>query len=146
MSPRFATPKVGTPSAAKVLVAGTFDRLHPGHRHFLAQAAALGTLFVVVARDASVQKMKGHPPQQNERSRLARVAACPAVAAARLGHPTDFLQPLRALQPDIVALGYDQTTFTITDLRRQLRACGLSPRIVRLKSFCPRQFKTSLLK
>ena len=39
----------------KVMVFGTFDRLHDGHRFFLREAEKLGTtLFIVVARDSMV--------------------------------------------------------------------------------------------
>ena len=44
----------------RVLVFGTFDLLHQGHRYFLTQARRFGdTLIAVVARDEFVEERKG---------------------------------------------------------------------------------------
>nr|EGQ39935.1 MAG: cytidylyltransferase [Candidatus Nanosalinarum sp. J07AB56] len=44
----------------RVMAQGTFDILHPGHVHYLEEAAEHGdTLVVVVARDSRVQERKG---------------------------------------------------------------------------------------
>ena len=41
-----------------VVVAGTFDGIHPGHLSFLKQASELGNeLVVIVARDKTVQRL-----------------------------------------------------------------------------------------
>ena len=54
----------------RVLCSGTFDYLHAGHVSFIEQAAALGDeLFVVVARDENVKRIKGHYPDQTEEER-----------------------------------------------------------------------------
>ena len=64
----------------RVLCCGTFDYLHPGHRSFIAQAAALGDeLFVVVARDENVRRIKGHYPDQSQEERKAALAKLPEV-------------------------------------------------------------------
>ncbi|MGD1075360.1 MAG: adenylyltransferase/cytidyltransferase family protein, partial [Thermodesulfovibrionales bacterium] len=49
--------------SARVVCAGTFDHLHPGHLNFLEQASALGNeLIVIVARDETVKRIKGIAP------------------------------------------------------------------------------------
>ena len=51
----------------KVMAFGVFDRLHPGHIAFLKQAAGMGgELIVVLARDASVLKLKNKIPHHSE--------------------------------------------------------------------------------
>ena len=49
----------------KVMASGTFDLLHPGHGIYLQEAKNLGgynsKLFVVVARDSTVEKEKEFP-------------------------------------------------------------------------------------
>lgn len=131
-----------------VLAFGTFDLLHPGHRYFLRQAKRLGQqLVVVVARDKNILKLKGYLPQQNERARLRAVRQLPFVTHAMLGqqqfnHRYDLV---KKLNPDIIALGYDQRTRT-TSLAHDLKKLGLHPRLVRIKSFHPKRYKTSLLK
>ena len=58
----------------RVLCCGTFDYLHPGHISFLRQASRLGSeLFVVVARDENVKRIKGRFPDQDEQERKARI-------------------------------------------------------------------------
>jgi len=134
------------PMLTTVLVMGTFDLLHAGHRQFFAQAAQLGTVTAIVARDASVHRIKGFLPEHGERSRVARVARDPRISRALLGHPSDFLAPVMRICPDIIALGYDQQTFSIPDLKAKLKARGLTPRIIRLKSFQPGTLKSSFFR
>lgn len=92
----------------RVLTFGTFDDLHPGHLSYLEQASQLGELFVVVARDANVLKIKNRAPVQAEQQRMAAVQSAFPEATVMLGDPEDFLRPLRDVQPDIIYLGYDQ--------------------------------------
>jgi len=129
-----------------VLVFGTFDGLHPGHRDFFRQAGELGEVTAIVARDSSVRKIKKNPPRKGERSRLGSVARLPEISRARLGDNSDFLRPIAEIQPDILALGYDQRTFCLRTLKSELKKRGLSPGIVRLKPFQPKKYKSSLLK
>jgi len=131
----------------RVLVAGTFDRIHLGHESFLAQAKALGDeLVVIVSRDQTVQRLKGHAPQRSEMLRLAAVHALPMVSDAVLGSNSgDYLAPVVVLQPDVLALGYDQWP-NEAQLRQQLADRGLlAIRIVRLKPLEPDRYHSSLL-
>lgn len=123
----------------RVLVFGTFDLLHPGHDFFLREAASYGDeLYVVVARDANVVRIKGRAPQDSEDLRLARVAAHPSVTHARLGYEEwgKHLQVLQDIAPDVICLGYDQHA-KIPDGAYQ---------IVRIPSFHPEIYKSSLLR
>lgn len=129
-----------------VLVCGTFDALHPGHQDFFQQASKYGKVIAIVARDASVQKLKKRKPLQSERSRLQRVAKAKNIHQAQLGDKKDYLKPVEKIQPDIIALGFDQTTFAVKELQKQLKKRFLTPRIIRLKSFQPNKFKSSLLR
>lgn len=129
-----------------VFVAGTFDHLHDGHRQFFAQANTLGDVIAIVARDESVYRVKHRHPDESEKIRLARVTAEPHVTAAQLGHPTDFLKSVEEVRPDIIALGYDQRTFDIHALRRELKRRGLEPTLVRLDAHRPEELKSSLLR
>jgi len=93
---------------AKVLVGGTFDIVHPGHIEFLKEAAKRGLVYVVVARDQNVKKIKGRSPIMNEKDRLAVVSAIKYVYKAFLGDESDFLKPIEVIRPDIIFLGPDQ--------------------------------------
>ncbi len=93
-----------------VLAAGVFDFLHPGHRFYLQSAHKLADrLVVVVARDANVQRIKGLLPVHNENERVHMVESMGIAEQVVLGKPGgDFLAIVAELQPDIVAVGYDQ--------------------------------------
>ena len=64
---------------------------------------------------------------------------------AVLGAEVDYIEHIREENPDIVALGYDQSGEYVENLARDLVAAGLSTKIVRLKPFQPETFKTSKL-
>lgn len=121
---------------------GTFDHFHPGHHSFLIQAAGLGDeLFVVVARDANVLRIKGQAPDQGEGERLGQVARHEAVDDARLGYPgSDFLRVVADIDPRVIALGYDQKA--PPGLAEAFPAC----RIVTLEAFEPERYKSSLMR
>jgi FAD synthetase len=90
-----------------VIAQGTFDILHPGHLHYLSEAASMGEdLHVIVARRSNVtHKAKPVVPGRQRRD---MVAALDVVDEARLGHPTDIFVPIRDIDPDVIVLGYDQ--------------------------------------
>lgn len=92
-----------------VLVGGAFEILHPGHLHLLRQARQLGRVVVIVARDSTVQRMKGRLPVIPEQQRLEVVKSIRYVDEAYLGsEPFDVEGVLRKHKPDIVLLGPDQ--------------------------------------
>ncbi|QLC34193.1 adenylyltransferase/cytidyltransferase family protein [Halarchaeum sp. CBA1220] len=92
---------------ARVVAQGTFDLLHPGHVHYLEEAAAMGDeLHVIVARRDNVTHKES--PVLSNRQRRDMVAALDAVDDARVGHPTDIFAPIEEIEPDVIALGYDQ--------------------------------------
>ena len=95
---------------AGIWLAGTFDYLHPGHESFLRQAGELGNeLYVVVARDENVQRIKGCRPDHHECKRRDRVADLGIAKEVLLGYRgSDFLRIVGDLRPDVIALGYDQ--------------------------------------
>ena len=93
----------------RILLFGTFDRLHPGHHFVFTEALQRGDVFVVIARDANVERIKGRLPEQHEEERKRAIEhAFPAVHTV-LGDPVDFLAPVRSINPDLILLGYDQT-------------------------------------
>ncbi|WP_435074178.1 adenylyltransferase/cytidyltransferase family protein [Halorubrum sp. HHNYT27] len=91
----------------RVVAQGTFDLLHPGHVHYLEDAATFGDeLHVIVARRTNVT----HKPEPIlcARQRRDMVAALDAVDGAHLGDPEDVFVPIERLDPDVIVLGFDQ--------------------------------------
>ncbi len=126
--------------AKRVVCAGTFDYLHPGHIDFLKQAKSLGDeLIVIVARDENVEKIKGIKPEHEDyrRLNLEKTGIPDKVVLGNLGQYP--LSILNELLPDIVALGYDQRV-SEDDIKAILPECI----VVRLKPFHPDLFKSSL--
>ncbi|MDX1746041.1 MAG: adenylyltransferase/cytidyltransferase family protein, partial [Halobacteriales archaeon] len=81
-----------------VLAQGTFDILHPGHLHYLTEAASLGDeLHVIVARRDNVTHKE--PPILSDRQRRDMVAALAPVDVAHIGHPEDIFVPVEKIDP-----------------------------------------------
>ena len=118
----------------KVLAAGCFDLLHYGHLRYLKEAKKLGgrgaELIVVVARDSTILKRKGHPPVMNEEQRRALVEGLKPVDRAILGDADlNTANVIKKVKPDIIALGYDQN-----DLAEMLEKQG-GVMVVKLKKY-----------
>jgi FAD synthetase len=89
------------------LAQGTFDILHPGHVHYLEEAARMGEeLYVILARSANVSHKEA--PILDGRQRRDLVAALDVVDHARLGHESDIFVPICEIDPDVIVLGHDQ--------------------------------------
>lgn len=126
----------------KVLVFGTFDILHPGHIHMLREAKEYGDYLVVtVARDLTVCEVKGKASKFDEQTRVAAIQALQIADRVRLGCIDDKYQVIKEEDPDVVALGYDQSAF-VDNLETVLRP---DARIVRLSPYYPDKFKSSKL-
>lgn len=128
------------PEKIKVMAFGTFDILHYGHVKLLEKSKALGgnnaELFVVIARDSTVVKEKGHNPIFPEQERLALLKALKVVDIVELGtEGPDRLKIIESYKPNIIALGYDQKIDKDT-LSKELEKRGLSNiKIYRLEKY-----------
>ncbi|PSP54997.1 FAD synthase [Halobacteriales archaeon QS_1_67_19] len=90
----------------RVAAFGTFDLLHPGHVHYLREAAAMGEeLHVIMANGDRIDHKEPIVP---DRQRVEMVAVLAPVTAAHRGDPDDISRPIRRLDPDVIVLGGDQ--------------------------------------
>lgn len=108
----------------RVLVAGSFEIIHPGHIHFLRKAWELGEVIVVVSRDINVEKFKKRKPIVPEENRRIVVEAIKYVSRSVLGDKDDLLKPILELKPDVILLGPDQM-FNPEELSNKLAEKGL---------------------
>ncbi|MFB6251104.1 MAG: adenylyltransferase/cytidyltransferase family protein [Halobellus sp.] len=91
----------------RVVAQGTFDLIHPGHVHYLSEAAGMGDeLHVIVARRENVTHKE--PPVLPDRQRRDVVGALEVVTEAHLGHREDIFVPIERIGPDLIVLGHDQ--------------------------------------
>lgn len=122
-----------------VLAEGTFDLLHYGHVYYLTNAKNLGgeksKLIVIVARDKTVERLKGRKPIIPEDQRRAIVEALKVVDEAILGYEEmDMAKVIEKVKPDIIALGYDKEEME-EKLRRYVKERNLNIEVVRLNRF-----------
>lgn len=93
-----------------VLVFGTFDVIHPGHKYFLEQSARFGDhLVAVVARDEFVNKSKMKTPVHNQNERIEFIKQSGLVDDACLSdRVTGTFHVVNDINPDVVCFGHDQ--------------------------------------
>jgi FAD synthetase len=129
-----------------VMAFGTFDIVHPGHLHYLRAAKKFGDeLIVVIARDSTVKKMKGAFPINDEHTRMQLIGELRCVDRVVLGNEGVIYDIVKEINPDIIALGYDQHVDT-QKLRRELKKRKLNCKVVRLKPVNAKKFKSSIIK
>ena len=129
-----------------VMTFGTFDGLHAGHEMYLQQAKALGdSLVVVVARDETVQKVKGREPEYGEKERVKMLEESGIADTVVLGNVDDKYKVIKKHRPNVIALGYDQFVFTFR-LEKFLIDEKIDAKIVRMEPYEPTVFKSSLIK
>jgi len=130
-----------------VLATGTFDLLHYGHVFYLTEAKKAGgedaKLIVVVARDSTVEKLKGSKPIVPEDQRKAVIEALKVVDEAILGHEEmDMISIIEQAKPDIIAVGHDQK-----DIEEMLRKCIAEKRlkviVVKIGRFAEKELNSS---
>lgn len=128
----------------KVLVFGTFDRLHKGHLNFLAQARRHGDYVVaVVARDSNVRRMKKRRPIQGEAERLANLRR--HADKVILGERKVTYKLIERIKPDVICIGYDQKP-SIEAAKKILKKIGMEHvKLRKMKSHKPSLYKSSIL-
>ncbi len=156
----------------RVMVFGTFDMVHAGHRNMFQQARDLVNhfnsrnsgvknnsgvksstaenklkpyLIVSIARDRNVKRIKGRNASRGERARMEMVGKARGVNKVVLGATGNHIPHIVKEKPDIIALGYDQTAY-VSGLKSELKKVGLKTKVVRLKPYKEHIYKTSFLK
>lgn len=132
-----------------VISFGTFDNFHPGHASYLSQAFSLADeMLVIIARDENVERIKGKRPRQNELARKKEVENFLKQEKIKgkvyLGYKSESLRVIAKYRPDYIALGYDQRADE-NKIKAIIKKLGLKTKIVRLKSYYPDKFKSSIL-
>lgn len=128
------------------MVFGTFDRLHAGHQNLIEQARLHGErVIALVSRDKTTEIIKSKTPDFNEKNRVKNLKKTGWADDVVLGDPDDKYKAIKKIRPDVIALGYDQFVFT-QQLHRIIFENKLNTKIVRLQSYFPEMYKSSLVK
>ena len=122
-----------------MLASGAFDLLHYGHVYYLTNAKKAGgenaKLVVIVAKDKTVEKLKGSRPIIPEDERRALVESLKMVDEAILGYENmDLLKVIEKVKPDVIALGYDEERME-EKLKRLIAEKNLNIEVVRIGKF-----------
>lgn len=131
----------------RVLVFGTFDRLHEGHKKFIEQAAEAGEeLVACVSRDETVRTLKGRDPDQSMKERMNQLAKLDKVDKVIEGDlELGSYDCILNIKPGVIALGYDQDALQ-EDLRRWMKKTGTDIPLITIDPHKPEIYKTSLLR
>ncbi|MHA1112094.1 MAG: adenylyltransferase/cytidyltransferase family protein [Promethearchaeota archaeon] len=93
----------------KVMIAGTFDVIHTGHISLIKAAAEIGDVYVIIARDSSVEKFKEQKPIMPETQRMEIIRNIKGVKYVELGSDKeDWLIRIVEIKPDLFLLGPNQ--------------------------------------
>jgi FAD synthetase len=138
--------RLGRSKVKVVFVGGVFDLLHPGHIHTLKSAKSYGDILVViVATTATALKLKKNRNiYHDEVQRQELVASLSFVDLSLIGKEGTLYDTVSFVQPDIIALGYDQT-HNEKEIQKNCLERGLKLSIVRLSSPIP-QIKSTMIK
>ncbi|HIE18207.1 TPA: FAD synthase [Candidatus Bathyarchaeota archaeon] len=122
-----------------VLASGAFDLLHYGHVYYLTNAKKAGgenaKLVVIIAKDKTVEKLKGNKPIIPEDQRRALVESLKVVDEAILGYENmDLLKVIEKVKPDVIVLGYDEEKIE-KKLKRLIAERNLNIKVVRIGRF-----------
>lgn len=130
-----------------VLTAGVFDLLHLGHVRFLEEAKKAGgenaQLIVVVARDKTVEDIKGERPIMSENQRRALVESLEVVDEAVLGYEEFSINKvIDRIAPDVIVLGHDQKNIE-DDVRAAIIERNLKIQVVKIGKFSEDELNSS---
>ncbi len=114
----------------KVMVFGTFDGLHEGHRAMLQEAKQYGDyLMVVVAQDHIVEHLKGHLPRRNLVERFEHLEKVDGVDRVVIGDAEMATwNAVKRYRPDVIGIGHDQQMLK-THLKESFPKLGYEPEI-----------------
>ncbi len=115
-----------------VLIGGTFEILHPGHIALIRFAQRYGKVIVVVARDTTVERVRGRKPIIPEEQRRYLISQIKGVSRAVLGEEgTDFLKIVEKIKPSVIVLGPDQP-YDPAEMKAELEKRGMTIDVVKM--------------
>ena len=99
-------------------------------------------LFIVIARDKNVEKIKNKLPVNNEMTRLMNVYVLGIAKKVILGDDEDFYKAIREYKPNIICLGYDQQD---QGIKKHIKENNLKIEVKTIEAFEPDKYKSSKL-
>lgn len=128
----------------RVMVFGTFDGVHDGHRHLLREASVHGdTLIAVVARDEHVLELKGQVPARSLEERMELVSFESEVAEVVPANEvlSDF-SVILAHQASVLVFGFDQDEL-MEEVHAWLQDQSRRLTVVQASAYVPEMYSAS---
>lgn len=129
-----------------VMIFGTFDHLHKGHRYFIQKAGEQGDkITAVVSTDQYVKDRKGKNPHDNQSLRQKKLLQSGLIdKVLPSDYPVGSWQVIDRERPDIICLGHDQTAMK-NSLENWIekRTDSYIPQIVQLAPFRRNRYSSS---
>jgi len=114
-----------------VMVAGTFEILHPGHLAYLREAWRLGYVVAVVSSDENAERNKRRKiviPQQQRSEVLSSLYYVHKVVPGKPGNIFDIFEEVK---PDVILLGPNQNVPEDV-VKTEARKRGVNPEVLRM--------------
>lgn len=127
-----------------VLIFGSFDGLHDGHRSLIEQARQHGAVTISLAPDTQIQTLKGHIPKHNFTERKQTLLKNFPDTTIIPSDTDRSWNTVTQTKPDCIVLGYDQTRLQDA-LETFLKQNNLNIPIHIAESHAPEKYKSSIL-
>lgn len=130
----------------RILIFGTFDGFHEGHRAYIEEARALGEhIIVVVTPDNVIQQLKQYTPRYDVMSRIEFIKnEYPSIETLVGDADVNSWSVLENTKPDAILLGYDQDI-----LQKSLETASYIQKhhtpIIRARAYKPDIYHNTLL-
>jgi len=129
-----------------VITFWAFDVVHKGHKYYLKEAKKYGDILItIVARDATIEKVKWKKPKNSEKKRLLDVKNMWISDIVEIWHQTDMMSWIKKYKPDVIVLWYDQNSF-IYQLSEYLNIHKLKTSVVTIDWYKTNIYKSSKIK
>ncbi|MCY0891425.1 MULTISPECIES: DUF357 domain-containing protein [Pyrobaculum] len=119
-------------NAKTVMVAGTFEILHPGHLAYLKKAWEMGYVIAVVSSDENAERTKKRKLVIPQQQRAEVLSSLYYVHRVVLGSPGDIFDIFNTVRPDVVLLGPNQNVKEEV-VKREAKKRGVDVNVIRLE-------------
>jgi len=129
-----------------VLTFGSFDVVHKWHSYYLNQAKKYwDKLITIIATDKNIENFKNFKPHNNQQKRLEDIQKLNISDEVIAWNEENPMLWIEKYAPKVICLWYDQRGFT-DKLDQYIEENNLDIEIIRIKSYKPEIYKSSLLK
>jgi glycerol-3-phosphate cytidylyltransferase-like family protein len=128
-----------------ILTFWSFDVVHKWHHYYLNEAKKYwDKLITIIATDRNIEKTKHFTPKNNQENRLIDVQKLNISDEIIIGEEENKLKWLKTYKPEVICLWYDQWWEEI--ITKYIKKNNLNIKIIRIKSYQPKIYKSSILK